>query len=163
MPLLSRLLTFAASAIFVCAPASAQYNANDHAKLTPQECGLPADTKYYEKLGDIPADVLRDFKLRAGEIADLNQPYNSSDVTASDSPPQRRLKGAGLSQNTLFIWYERGGRATSFNVVGYWYNPDTPSSAKSFRRLSNSHFQGNPCGATLALIAGTMTADDRDL
>jgi hypothetical protein len=66
---------------------------------------INSDYETVQNFRDFPEDIRSAFKF---QIAELNQPFNSTDVIDPGLPGRRFIMG-GISKDFAFIYYERGG------------------------------------------------------
>lgn len=105
-----------------------------------------------ERFTDLPAEIRADL-LIDGAIADVGGKFNATDFIIDDSLPSRRFVQAGFPENKWFIWIEHGGNSRHDDVLGYRRRNE----GRSLSWYRAAEFQGAPCAAIGAFLAGVWT------
>ncbi|WP_240430656.1 hypothetical protein [Mycobacterium shigaense] len=93
-----------ALAVLTAIPASAAPNTR---------CALTTSVQEVRSKSQLPPELLK----LLPPIADVGQPFNSTDSVSDPNAPFRRLIRAGHRGADWFIWYEHGGAGYSWQAV----------------------------------------------
>jgi hypothetical protein len=80
------------------------------------ECALPPGAQVSSFPRDLPAPVLQDFRVHVPVLADIGEPFNSTDVVRNDRPSRRLMFVRHLGTKWV-IAYEHGGLGNHDHVV----------------------------------------------
>ncbi len=77
------------------------------------------DFRIIANANQLPSSVRRQFQEQGGTrllIANPGETFSATDFITDASLPRERLIFAGSSENTSFVFYERGGRGLSYAI-----------------------------------------------
>jgi hypothetical protein len=131
--------------------------ANEEEEGPDPTCAITRSTVIVRRFADLPA-AIRDDVLRGGAIAEAGQPFIRSDVVRyrERGLPDRRFVMGGSSDGNWFVWFEHGGFARHYHVLGY--HPVYSSGNERPDLLRAADFIGEPCEAINAFLRGVMTS-----
>ena len=103
-------------------------------------CSLPSDANFFEKIDALPDQILRDFRLNAGRVANPGEDVNLSDVKNNLNEPTAYWRYVLQIKDMWLITYRSGGIAIQDLTVAYEATLD--SEARYIGAVS-----GDPCAA----------------
>ncbi|KAA9011971.1 MULTISPECIES: hypothetical protein [Sphingobium] len=128
-------------------------NQPDMPVLPPCEPGNGATLVHSIKAlpDEVSAELARFFHDGYG-MADVGEPFNSTDVVEG-TVPQRRFIRAYHSGNYWVIWYEQGGIIHALQTIAL-HRERRPGQRPAFQMAPGTSFTGDLCIATKAIISG---------
>ncbi|WP_294239103.1 hypothetical protein [uncultured Sphingomonas sp.] len=133
-----------------------------HVPETPKiaECRFTQATTRFDSLKALPepirAEIARFFK-NGGGLAEAGGEFNSTDVIDAHIPGARFIR-AYHTQDTWFIWWERGGFVHSLLTLALTRTQEA-TSGPVFRVTPGSIFTGDLCAGSNAFLLGVRAAN----
>ena len=139
------------TALIPLALAAASVSAEDDV-----HCAVSFATHFVGRFAELPEEIRNDV-LKDGKIAEPDGAFNETDDIDDRNLPFRRLVRAGRSGGQWFVWIKHGGFSPHYDVLGFrpfWEKADR------YRWYRAGEFQGEPCIAINAFLAGVQTPTD---